>query len=154
MPLTARFTAIRLLSAAIHADVHMTHSSAVSIESSIRVYHLHGLRIAAVQPIGSTWLDQRPRRIQTDDSLDPEVQIVGQHATQMSAQRVANACRLGHRHPRAAQETEVLGQTACHRFQIVYGRHIARSRTKITPVDHEHVVVAVIYVRYLCIGMR
>lgn len=145
--LTARLPAVRLLSAAVHADVHVSHAVTVPIEARIRVYHLYSLRVAAVQPIRSARLDERPRRIQADNPFDPEVQVVGQHAAQVGAQRVTDARRFRHRHAGAPQKAKVLGQTAGDRLQIVHGGHVAGGRAQGAPVDHEHVVVTVTDVR-------
>lgn len=142
--LTTSLSTIRLLPATIDTHIHVTNASAFTIKSSIRVYHLHRFGIAAVQPIRTAGLDQRPGRIQSNNALDSKVQIVGQHAAQMSAKRMTNTCRSLHRHSGAAQKRKVLGETASDRFQIVHGRHVARRRTQRAPVQVEHVVVAVI----------
>lgn len=146
-PLTARLAAIRLLPAAVHADVHVAHAARLAIMARVRVYHLHRLGVTAVQPIRSARLDQRPRRIQSDDPLDAEFQVVGQNAAQVGAQRVADARCARHGHAGAPQEREVLRQTAGDRLQIVHGGHVARCRAQGAPVDHEHVVVTVTDVR-------
>lgn len=159
--LTGSGSTIWLLPASVHANIHMSHSSAFTIMSGIRVNHLHCLRIAAVQPIRSARFNQRLSRIKTcrvklnysnstlsakltNNPLNTKVQIVCQQTTQMGTQRVTHACGFRHIHSGSTQKGQIERQAFGHRFQIVHSRHVAWRLTEGTPIDHECVVVAVV----------
>lgn len=83
----------------------------------------------------------------TDDAVHAERQVVGHYAADVGAQAVADARQFVHVQAGRPQVGQRDRRALGHGLHVDHGGHVARQRRQLSPVRHEHVVLAGVQVR-------
>lgn len=138
--------AVGLALAAVHAKVDVANAPVLAVITGVRVYGLDELGVAAVQAIDQTRRYQRLGRIQANDLVHPEEQVIGHQAANVRAQRVTHAGGTGDWQTEVSEGRQRLREATCHWTHVGHCCWVTWRLRQFSPVNEEDVVAAVSHV--------